>query len=63
MLFVWGLDEFCVLDWDQFRCVLTDPGSITVSREPREFFRVRGSHGVLSTPIPPSAYPRRVLEG
>jgi hypothetical protein len=62
IVFVCGLDEFCVLDWDQLNSVVNQPGWVEVSRERSMYFRVRGSLGWLGGTVPPSAFPRVVLE-
>ncbi|SFV07297.1 hypothetical protein [Alicyclobacillus macrosporangiidus] len=65
MLFVCGYSKFCVLDCSQFISVTSLTGEscwTEISREPGTFFRVRGNVGVLDGSVPPSAYPRRVLQ-
>lgn len=61
VIFANGDDGFTCLDFDQLKEILDeeheDQEWVSVSRQPRQAYRVSGNDGNLNTPVPRNAFP------
>lgn len=66
VVFVNGDDGIACLNFEKFRQILDarheDQEWVSISRKPRETYRIKGNDGVLATPLPSNSFPKVISE-
>lgn len=66
VIFVAGLDGIACLDYEQLKQILDETfeeqEAVSVSRKPRQNYRVSGNDGKLETPLPKNVFPNKIVE-
>lgn len=66
VIFVAGLDGIACLDYQQLKQILDDTfeeqEAVSVSRKPRQNYRISGNDGKLETPLPKNVFPNKIVD-